>query len=48
VVSSFIEEKGSELSEESVEVEEPEVRAEKKVEEPEVRAEKAEKKDKSK
>jgi large subunit ribosomal protein L31e len=47
VVSSFIEEKGSELSEESVEVEEPEVRAEKaekKVEEPEVRAEKAEKK----
>jgi large subunit ribosomal protein L31e len=37
VVSSFIEEKGSELSEESVEVEEPEVRAEK-----------VEKKDKSK
>jgi large subunit ribosomal protein L31e len=29
VVSSFIEEKGSELSEESVEVEEPEVQAEK-------------------
>jgi large subunit ribosomal protein L31e len=55
VVSSFIEEKGSELSEESVEVEEPEVQAEKvekEVEEPEVQAEKVEKeveeKDKSK
>jgi large subunit ribosomal protein L31e len=46
VVSSFIEEKGSELSEESVEVEEPEVQAEKvekEVEEPEVQAEKVEK-----
>ncbi|HEU5446496.1 MAG TPA: 50S ribosomal protein L31e [Nitrososphaeraceae archaeon] len=55
VVSSFIEEKGSKLSEESVEVEEPEVQAEKvekEVEEPEVQAEKVEKevkkKDKSK
>jgi large subunit ribosomal protein L31e len=46
VVSSFIEEKGSELSEESVEVEEPEVQAEKvekEIEEPEVQAEKVEK-----
>ena len=34
VVSSFIEEKGSELSEESVEVEEPEVQAEKVEKEP--------------
>ena len=54
VVSSFIEEKGSELSEESVEVEEPAVQAEKvekEVEEPAVQAEKVEKeeeKDKSK
>jgi large subunit ribosomal protein L31e len=55
VVSSFIEEKGSELSEESVVVEEPEVqpeKVEKEVEEPEVQPEKVEKevkkKDKSK
>jgi len=44
VVSSFIEEKGSELSEESVEVEEPKVQDEKKVEkvekEPKVQDEK--------
>jgi large subunit ribosomal protein L31e len=44
VVSSFIEEKGSELSEESVEVEEPEMQEEKKVEkvekEPEMQEEK--------
>jgi|RhiMetdeSRZDD1v2_1073273.scaffolds.fasta_scaffold627784_2 large subunit ribosomal protein L31e len=46
VVSSFIEEKGSELSKESVEVEEPEVqteKVEKEVEEPEVQTEKVEK-----
>jgi large subunit ribosomal protein L31e len=46
VVSSFIEEKGSELSEESVVVEEPEVqpeKVEKEVEEPEVQPEKVEK-----
>jgi large subunit ribosomal protein L31e len=55
VVSSFIEEKGSELSEESVEVEEPKVQDEKKVEkvekEPKVQDEKKvekEPKDKSK
>jgi large subunit ribosomal protein L31e len=50
VVSSFIEEKGSELSEESVK-EEPEVQAEKvekEVEEPEVQAEKVEKEVKKK
>jgi large subunit ribosomal protein L31e len=46
VVSSFIEEKGSELSEESVVVEEPEVqpeKVEKEVEEPEVQPDKVEK-----
>ena len=52
VVSSFIEEKRTELSEESAEVEEPKVQEEKKVEkvekEPKVQEEKKVEKDKSK